>query len=93
MKRADSSSAHAIIQALYLPFVRKKGMESRHRRQERETDFNVFAKVSELSFQGIWLCNVLKTTFEDSKGAYAIHQPSTDSLKAYRGLPVVGTFR
>ena len=68
-------------------------MESRHRRQERETNFDVFAKVSEPSFEDVWLCNVFKMTFEDSKGAHAIHQPSTDSLKVYRGSPVVGTFR
>ena len=30
-------------------------------------------------------------TFKGSKGAYAIHQPSTDGLKAYRGSPIVGT--
>ena len=27
-----------------------------HRRQERETNFDVFAKVSEPSFQIIWFC-------------------------------------
>ena len=29
--------------------------------------------------------------FKDSKGAYAIYQPCTDSLKVYRGSSVVGT--
>ena len=50
MKTADYSIDHATLQALYLRFVRKKGTESPHRRLERETKFNVFAKVSEPSF-------------------------------------------
>ena len=52
-KRADSSSIYVTIQAFYLPFMWKKGTESHHRRQERETNFNVFAKakVGEPSFQ------------------------------------------
>ena len=35
IKLDDNSTAHAKLQALYLPFVLKNGMESRHRRQER----------------------------------------------------------
>ena len=90
MKLDDNSTAHAKIQALYLPFVLKNGTEGRHRRQG-ETNFDVFDKVSEPSFQVVWPCNVVLSTFKGSKVAYAIHQPSTDSLKAYRGSPGVGT--
>ena len=90
-KPDDNSTAHTKLQALYLPFVLKNGTESRQRRLERETNFEVFDKVSEPSFQVVWPCNVVLSTFNDSKGAYAIHQPSTDSLKVYRGSPRVGT--
>ena len=90
-KLEDNYIAHAKLQALYLPFVLKNGMVSRHRRQERETNFDVFDKVSEPSFQIVLPCNVVLSTFKDSKGAYAIHEPSTDSLKAYRGSPDIGT--
>ena len=38
-------------QALYLPFVQKNCMESRHRNQEKERNFDIFDKVSEPSFQ------------------------------------------
>ena len=48
-KIADHSPAHAKLEALYLPFVLKNGMESRHRRREREIKFYNFAKVSEPS--------------------------------------------
>ena len=92
-KLDDNSTAHAKLQTLYLLFVLKNGTESHHRRQERETNFEVFDKVSEPSFQVIWPCNIVLSTFKDSKGAYAIHQLSTDSLKAYRGLPGVDTSR
>ena len=51
--------AHATIQALYLPFVQKNGMESYHRRQERETNFYIFSKDSEHSFQVVWLDNIV----------------------------------
>ena len=81
-KLDDNSIANAKLQAVYLPFVLKNGMESHHRRQERETNFEVFNKVSEPSFQVVWPCNVVLSTFKDSKDAYAIHQPSTDSLEA-----------
>ena len=47
----DNYTTHAKLQALYLPFVLKNGTESRHRRQERETNFDVFDKVSEPSFE------------------------------------------
>ena len=57
MKLDDNSTAHATIQALYLPFVLKNGMEGRHRRQG-ETNFDVFDKVSEPSFQVVWLCTI-----------------------------------
>ena len=90
-KLDDNSTTHAKLQALYLPFVLKNGTESHHRRQERETGFEVFDKVSEPSFQVVWPCNVVLSTFKDSKGAYAIHQPSTDSLKVYRRSPGIGT--
>ena len=49
MKIDDNSTTHAKLQALYLPFVLKSGMESHHRRQERATNFDVFDKVSEPS--------------------------------------------
>ena len=90
-KPDDNSTAHAKLQALYLPFVLKNGTESRQRRLERETNFEVFDKVNEPSFQVVWPCNVVLSTFNDSKRSYAIHQPITDSLKAYRGSPGVGT--
>ena len=32
---------------------------SRHRRQERETNFDVIAKVGEPSFQVVWFCYVV----------------------------------
>ena len=44
-----NSTTHAKLQALYLTFVLKNGTESRHRRQERERNFDVFDKVSEPS--------------------------------------------
>ena len=50
-KLDNNSTAYAKLQALYLPFVLKNGTESRHRRQERETNFDVFDKVSEPSFK------------------------------------------
>ena len=56
MEIADDSPS---LQALYLPFVQKNGTESRHRRQEKETNLDVFTKVSEPSFQVVWLCNVV----------------------------------
>ena len=45
---ADDSPS---LQALYLPFMQKNGTESCHRNQERETNFDIFDKVSEPSFQ------------------------------------------
>ena len=59
----------------------KNGTESHYRRQESETNFNVSNKVSEPSFQVVWPCNIVLSTFSNSKGAYAIHQPSTDSIE------------
>ena len=64
IKIDDKSTAHAKLQALYLPFMLKNGTESRHRRQERETNLNVFDKVSEPSFQVVWLCNVVLKTLK-----------------------------
>ena len=48
-----------------------------------------FTKVSEPSFQVVWPYKVVLS--DVSKSAYAILQPSIDSLKASRGSPVVGT--
>ena len=43
-----------------------------------------------LSFLVVWLVTSFQVMFEDSKGTYAILQPSTDSLKAFRKSPDVG---
>ena len=45
MKLDDNSATYAKLQALYLPFVLKNGKESGHRRQERETNFNVLTRL------------------------------------------------
>ena len=51
--------AHATLQALYLRFMRKKGTESRHRKQERETKLGFFVKVSESSFRVVSTRNII----------------------------------
>ena len=48
-----------------------------------------FTKVNEPSFQVVWPCKFAQVMFEDSKGAYATPQPSTDSLKESKRLPVL----
>ena len=46
----DNSTAHAQLQALYLPFVLENDTESHHRRLEREANFDVSTRlVSRLS--------------------------------------------
>ena len=55
----NNSIAHAKLQALYLSFMLKDSTESHNRRQERETNFYIFDKVGEPSFQVVWLCNVV----------------------------------
>ena len=47
-KLDDNSTAHAKLQALYLPFVLKNGMESSCRRQERETNFDISTRLVSL---------------------------------------------
>ena len=42
-KLDDKSTAHAKVQALYLPFVLKNGTERRHGK-ERETNFDVLTR-------------------------------------------------
>ena len=59
MKLDDNSTAHTKPQASYLPFVLKNGTKSCHKRQERETNFDVFDKVSESSFQVVWQCTIV----------------------------------
>ena len=73
IKLDENSTTHTKPQVLYLPFVLENGTESRHRRQKKQTKFDILDKVSEPSFEVVWPCNVL-STFKDSKGAYAIHQ-------------------
>ena len=55
MKTAGYSLAHAMLQALYFSFVSKKATRSHNRRHERETKFDIFTKLSEPSFQAVWL--------------------------------------
>ena len=69
--------------------VRRVATESKRRRQILTFSPRLVSLLSKLfNFVTLFL-----TTFKDSNGAYAIHQPSTDSLKAYRWSPVVGTSR
>ena len=55
MKTAGYSLAHAMLQALYFSSVSKKVMKRHNRKQERETKFDIFTKLSEPSFQVVWL--------------------------------------
>ena len=55
MKTAGYSLSHAMLQALYFSSVSKKAMKSHNRKQERETKFDIFTKLSEPSFQAVWL--------------------------------------
>ena len=50
METTGYSLAHAMLQALYFNSVSKK---------ERETKFNIFTKLSEPSFQAVWLYNTI----------------------------------
>ena len=59
MKTAGYSLSHAMLQALYFSSVSKKAMKSHNRKQERETKFDVFTKLSEPSFQAVWLYNTV----------------------------------
>ena len=47
-KLDDNSTAQVKLQALYLPFVLKNGTESRHKRQERETNFDISTRLVSL---------------------------------------------
>ena len=57
MKTAGYSLSHAMLQALYFSSVSKKATKSHNRKQERETKFDIFTKLSEPSFQAVWLYN------------------------------------
>ena len=59
MKTAGYSLAHAMLQALYFSSVSKKGTKSHNRKQERETKSDIFTKLSEPSFQAVWLYNTV----------------------------------
>ena len=59
MKTAGYSLAHAMQQTLYFSSVTKKATKSHNRKQERKTKFDIFTKLSELSFQAVWLYNTV----------------------------------
>ena len=59
MKTADYSLSHAMLQALYFSSVSKKATKGYNRKQERETKFDIFTKLSEPSFQALWLYNTV----------------------------------
>ena len=65
MKTAGYSLVHAMLQALYFSSVSKKAMKSHNRKQERETKFDIFTKLSEPSFQAVRLYN---TVLSDVQG-------------------------
>ena len=84
-KIADNFSTHA---TLYKPYT----YHLFERMVERVTEGKKRRQISTFSARLAKLFGFVKfqMTIEDSKGAYAI-QPSTDSLKAYRGSPVIDT--
>ena len=43
----------------YFSSVSKKATKSHNRKQERETKFDIFTKLSEPSFQAVWLYNTV----------------------------------
>ena len=59
MKTAGYSLSHAMLQTLYFSSVGKKATKSHNRKQERETKFDIFIKLSEPSFQAVWLYNTV----------------------------------
>ena len=59
MKTAGYSLSHAMLQVLYFSSVSKKVTKSHNRKQERETKFDIFTKLSEPSFRAVWLYNTV----------------------------------
>ena len=55
MKTAGYSLAHAMLQTLHLSSVSKKAMNSHNRSKRGRQNFDVFTKLSEPSFQAVWL--------------------------------------